>query len=263
MLHRTFAVLLLIAPLLTFEACKKPDNPFDPGEKLKITLIQNADSMGSRLMLLFEKGEFNCVNVAMNYNLQSGNSIVINIGGNYLVGDTCKSPTTTGQTYPAREGIDLGHLNAGTYPLQITHEGNTGTGTIVVTNEVFAVSLNDEYFAFINNIATLYRVPVDAIWGGFYSWSNAAIDQELFDTLKYYGAVKYAPLLPAGNYGMGYFSISEDHKFDLWSYGTGHDFLYKVNIDSTTLSDIRNYISQKYAGATPYFETGKGFKVGS
>ena len=258
---RPFNVLILIALLISFEACNK-NNPFDSGEKLDITLVQRPDSMGSRLMLFFQKGEYNCVNVRMKYTFQKGNSIVINIGENYLEGDSCKSPTTTGLTYPAREGVDLGHLNVGTYALKIIHQGNTGTGVIIVTTEYFSVSLSNEYFAFNNNKTTLNRIPIDAVWGGFYSWSNASIDQELFDTLKHYGAVNYAPLLPIGDCGFGYFYISEDHSFTLWGYGTGHDFLYKVNIDSTNLSNIRNYISQKYFGATPYFETGKGFRVG-
>lgn len=234
-------VFLLMVFLFATSACSKDDNEQDDYELggVEIKMWENIDAVPRTLQLRCETRQiFPCCNWGITHTVNvSSEAIDIRFKDIYIP-DICL--TATG---PATAHIDLGSLSEGTYNLNLSAPGSHDSGSLIVNDDYYKLSLN---FPYSSRLAFPYdqlnRIPENTIWGhvGYHSEDTEPLVDSFIDDLREKGAEPDDYL--HGEYG--YFRILNTGEIETSKYHGYHliePFIFDYQDDMSSVEELVKY----------------------
>ncbi len=230
-----FIIPIVAAGLLT-ASCQRSASTtpaaYEYTKGYNITLYEPAD--GQPGFEVRSNTTMDCTNYSV------GNTCTVSGNKIELVLDGITAPPTCSSGYDfALSKVPVTRLAVGTYPLAVTCEGNTVTGSMTVSDTSYIVSYpggNNVTFTKLRQL----RVPDHSLWGTIVYDNTLRADtaaNQFLDTLRRYGATTYKGL--DGSYTN--FTVSNSNTFS-------------AAADGSYTRSYRNFI-YSYAGSETLVQT--------
>ena len=216
------------------------------GTDVQFSMVEYFESGQRTLSFKFlTQKDFPCINyrIKSDYRME-GETLVISLS-EVKGADVCLEAIA-----PASSFLDAGELATGEYPVIIeVGESLTNTGTLTVTDESFAIVMNEQQGLVIETPRIL-RIPNGVIWGNVYASEPDAVGsatQDVLNQLQGLGAT--SRMLLEGDYG--YFSV--DASGDIIDSSVSSDrtesiFLLDYQGESTDLAYLVEEVARAYDG---------------